>query len=476
MTLTTRLLLFFLSMLALVLIGFSIALYLVADNYLHQQVVDRVNAVLNSLSAAVESDSGGLEWEPSSRRLNLNFSALGDRIEWLVEDTHGDILDRSNPVADRIRPRLNAPTEYLEDWNGSSWQVGHRCITAEQRSGDTDDEHDFSGDDHARTDSLTISAAVSLGPVHTTLRRLMGALVVLSTVIWIAGLIIGRSICRRALRPVNEMAEATRLINVGDLGQRLPRILAKDQLGELNHAFNDLLDRLQESFERQRRFTSDASHQLRTPLTTILGQVEVALRRDRPQEEYRRVLTTVQQNASHLARLVETLLFLARTDVDSSALALEPVDLAIWLPSHLQTWSAHDRFSDIHLRMPSDPSCRVTVHSQLLGELLNILLDNACKYSDPQSTIEVQLRWTARSVQIGVEDHGWGIAETDMQRLFTPFCRSEEVRRRGVEGVGLGLSIAARLAKSFGGQISAVSQIGYGSCFTIQFEREDTTR
>lgn len=473
MTLTTRLLLFFLSMLALVLIGFSVALYLVADNYLHEQVVDRVNAVLTSLAAVVESDDGGLEWEPASRRLNLNFSALGDQVVWLVEDGETNIVDRSEPAAEWLSVRSNSSSYHRVTREGIAWQVAHRLIHADDQVSHVEDDRSAALEDAgSRIDSLTISAAMSLSTVHQTLRRLAGVLIILMAGIWLVALVAGQSICQRALRPVSEMADATRSINAGDLAQRLPILRTGDQLEELNCAFNDLLDRLQESFERQRRFTSDASHQLRTPLTTILGQVEVALRRDRSQDEYCRVLTTVQHSASHLARLVESLLFLARNDADSQALSMERIDLTTWLPNHLQTWATHDRSADIHLRIASKTPCTALVQPQLLGELLNILLDNACKYSDPQTAIEVKLTTIATVVEICVEDRGWGIAEADIPRLFTPFCRSEEVRRRGVDGVGLGLSIAARLAKSFGGQLRATSRPGHGSCFLIQLIRD----
>src|SRR5438067_10947151 len=110
------------------------------------------------------------------------------------------------------------------------------------------------------------------------------------------------------------MAGAAREMAVDDLGRRLPMAATGDELGDLSRAFNNLLDRLQESFARQKRFTGDASHQLRTPLTAIRGHIEVALRRERSAGEYRAVLSTVEQKAGHLQRIVESLLFLARAD------------------------------------------------------------------------------------------------------------------------------------------------------------------
>src|SRR5437868_10416144 len=143
------------------------------------------------------------------------------------------------------------------------------------------------------------------------------------------------------------MAAAARTMATVDLSQRLKHTANGDELDDLGHSFNGLLDRLQESFERQRRFTGDASHQLRTPLTAILGQLEVALRRPRTADEYRQALATVHDRAGHLRRIVESLLFLARADADARLPERERVDLADWLPEHLRTCSEHPRFGDI---------------------------------------------------------------------------------------------------------------------------------
>src|SRR4029077_13550209 len=122
---------------------------------------------------------------------------------------------------------------------------------------------------------------------------------------------------RRALGPVTRMAEAARSMGAADLSERLPTPTSADELADLGEAFNGLLDRLGEALERERRFAGEASHQLRTPLAAVIGQVEVALRRDRSPDEYRRVLDSVLSQAERLRRVVEALLFLARTESDA---------------------------------------------------------------------------------------------------------------------------------------------------------------
>src|SRR5262249_48106755 len=153
--------------------------------------------------------------------------------------------------------------------------------------------------------------------------------------------------------PVTRMAAAARDMGAADLSLRLPDAHTPGEVDELQRAFNGLLDRLQEAVEQQRRFTGDASHQLRTPLTAMLGQLDLALRRDRPTEEYRRVLSEVHTQAGRLRQIVESLLFLARAEAEAEPGEMEMVDLSAWLPEHLASWNGHPRTADIRCQATS---------------------------------------------------------------------------------------------------------------------------
>ncbi len=215
--------------------------------------------------------------------------------------------------------------------------------------------------------ALILDAAVSLEGVQGTLWNLALVLISLSVGLWIMALISGRWLSRRALRPVTRMAEAAHAIGGDEVEQRLPVPRTDDELEELGQSINALLDRLQESFERQRRFTGDASHQLRTPLTAILGQVDLALRQDRDVEEYKRVLGIVQRKTRHLRQIVESLLFLARADNETLAPLLELIDLLPWLSAHARSWQETGRGCDLRLDFEPDPPMPVRVQPALLG-------------------------------------------------------------------------------------------------------------
>ncbi len=264
------------------------------------------------------------------------------------------------------------------------------------------------------------------------------------------------------------MADCATSMDASDLGRRLPTERTADEVEDLGRAFNGLLDRLQESFERQRRFSGDASHQLRTPLTAMLGQVEVALRRERPAPEYQEVLRCVQQQASRLRRIVESLLFLSRADADASLPDRERIDLAPWFTAHLQSWKEHPRRPDMAVIVQEPTPAWVDVHAGLLGEVVDILLDNACKYSPPERPIRIRLQRFGERIELSVQDEGCGIADSDLGQLFRPFFRSADARRRGVEGMGLGLAIAKRIADVLGATLRVSSAVGRGSCFTLR--------
>ena len=154
------------------------------------------------------------------------------------------------------------------------------------------------------------------------------------------------------------MAQAVGTISAADLTQRLPRTETGDELERLGIAFNDLLTRLQDAFERQKRFTAEASHQLRTPLTAIIGQLDVALRRERSEEEYRCALKAVHQQSAKSRQIVEMLLFSLCEGAEARPPDLEQLELRSWLADYLQSWNAHSRFPDMHYELDSgDPIC-----------------------------------------------------------------------------------------------------------------------
>jgi signal transduction histidine kinase len=314
---------------------------------------------------------------------------------------------------------------------------------------------------------LIFVTAWPLAPLQATLRTLLWTMIGLSALVWMLAAVAGRWLSRRALAPVTRMADAVRCITIDDLGERLPLPAIQDELHELTASFNGLLTRLQESFERQKRFTGEASHQLRTPLSGMLGQIEVALRRERLPEEYRHALETARAQAERMRGIVESLLFLTRADAEAALPNPEPFELTSWLEGHMAQWDGLPRRADLQYETRPRQPMWVSAHRALLEQAIDNLVDNACKYSDAGSPVALSLAREGARAVLTVQDRGCGISEEDLRHIFEPFFRSPEARRRGIGGVGLGLAVTARTVAAFGGRVEARSRLGEGSRFSI---------
>lgn len=459
MSLTRRVSVFFLGALAIVLVGFSTTLFLMARTYLLRQADARLDAVLTTLEACAEEDDEGLEWEPTRRPIAVGLSNDPSEPRWIIQAEDGTLVDRSR----NFSPAEAGP----EPFQGRRWKVARRRMIAKK----------IEEPDEGYT-KLVLISAIDLRPTWRALGLLAAVLSGLSTAVWILAAVLGTRFCRVALRPLTRMASSARSMGANDLDRRLPVSATGDELEDLGRSFNDLLDRLQEAFERQRRFGGDASHQLRTPLTALIGQIEVCLRRPRPAEEYRAVLQLAREQAAQMSRIVEALLFLARADADAPLPGIAPLDLVAWTDRHLRDhWRDQPRAIDFVRETGGIESIPVLAHPPLLAQLFDNLLDNACKYSPNGRPIVVRTGLKSlegrKAAVLEVEDRGPGIAEDDLAQIFEPFYRSERVRLQGRSGVGLGLAVASRIARAFGGGLSVTNR--EGARFTLELPFRDST-
>ena len=474
MSLSSRVSGFFLAALAVVLLGFSAALYGFANIYMRRQLDARVASALSVISAAAEFEEDGIEWDPRERVLTLGQDAGPDGLRWRVEGDRGRRVDESSNLRDgsvALDLSRSAGSDELVDRAGRRWAVSRRRLishVSKPRDGAEEPSE-------RRYASLILTVYAPLDPTRRMLATLGWTLVGLSAGIWTIAALLGRALVRRALRPLTRMVDSARLLDAADSGWMLERAGTGDELDDLGDAFNDLLKRLHLAFQRQRRFSGDASHQLRTPLTALLGQVEVVLRHDRDGDEYRRVLRVVRRQAKNLSQIVEALLFLSRADGETRVSEGEPVELRGWIASFLEDRSPREISERIDYEYGSscDPIW-IRIHPPLFGQLLENLLDNAAKHGDPGALTLVDVQRDGATAVIGVEDHGPGIAAEELAHLFEPFYRSAEARRLGRSGVGLGLAVAQRIAHAFGGSISAKSVLGQGSRFEIRIPLENT--
>ena len=474
MSLTGRFSALFLAALAVVLVAFSTALYVAARVYLHRRVGERLDAALAVLAAAAEVHPEGVEWEPQERVLPLGQEPGPERLRWMVFDPRGRRIDRSRNLAEADltpdwtpRPGHARLPARLVDRRGRTWRVSQRRLgPGGARSGR--EEPLAPGRSEVLYPALVLTVCAPLDPTEAALATLAGFLVALGAGTWGLAALLCRRLSRRALAPLSRLVASARGLDAADPGWRLDEAGTGDELDDLGRAFNDLLARLHVAYQRQRRFSSDASHQLRTPLTVLIGQLEVALRQERSGEEYRRALRSALGRAVQLGQIVEALLFLGRPDADAGLSAGEPLELDRWVVAHLAARPAASRAADIIHRAAAADPLPVRAHSPLLAQLLENLLDNAAKYGRPGTPILVETLRDDGMAVLAVEDSGPGIPPEDLPRVFEPFYRAAQARRQGAGGVGLGLAVVQRIAVAFGGSVRVRSEPGRGCRFEVR--------
>ncbi len=276
---------------------------------------------------------------------------------------------------------------------------------------------------------------------------------------------IGWLVAGHALRPVTALREAAATIARDRQFARRVAGGGADELGRLAETFNQMLSSLESAYAAQQRFVSDASHELRAPLTVIQANLEL-LRSSRALSppDQAAALTEAHQEAARLSRLVADLLSLARADAGAS-LRTEEVsfdDLVLQVVGEAMHLSRGQR-----LRITALEPMRVTVDPDRMRQLLLILIENAIRYSAPQSTVSIAVRRDATGVQIRVEDRGIGIAPADLTHVFERFYRADPARTRDPGGTGLGLPIAKWIVEQHGGSLRLDTELARGTTAVV---------
>ncbi|MBC5800795.1 MAG: HAMP domain-containing protein [Candidatus Eremiobacteraeota bacterium] len=275
----------------------------------------------------------------------------------------------------------------------------------------------------------------------------------------------GSAIARRGLAPLAHIATVAAEIEGHDLSQRLALPPRDDELGRFAAAFDRMLDRLQHAFERERRFTSDASHELRAPLSVIRAEADLALRKERDPAEYRRALEGIAAEADALEALTRDLLAAARAESKFPSAGDAVVDLAALAASATSRLGILAEARGLALRTAGEPNALVQADHDALARALVTVLHNAIKYARAGVAVRVARRDDA--VVVEVEDDGTGFSPVALDRAFDRFWRDDEAR--STEGSGLGLAIARTLVEGSGGTIALSNRAGGGARVAMTF-------
>jgi heavy metal sensor kinase len=280
----------------------------------------------------------------------------------------------------------------------------------------------------------------------------------------------GYFLARKSLAPVVAMASQARGMGAANLHNRLAVVNERDELGQLALSFNQLLERLEASFDQQRRFMADASHELRTPVAILRGETEVTLSQpQRSPGEYRETLSILRDESQRLAHIIEDLFTLARADAGQYPLTLRDAYLDELASEALVRARSLAHTKDITLTSAIEPDLPIRADEALLGRMLLNLLDNAIKYCPSGSTVNLTCSRQVDHYLISVSDNGPGIPPDLQPRIFERFFRADKARARSegeTGGAGLGLSIARWIAEAHHGQLELTRSGPSGSTFT----------
>ncbi len=400
---------------------------------------DDIRFVANSLFAAVEEAQGEVDW--SNPRQARQILPLANHL-YLIEVARpgGEMLYRTRELIDSPLPSPPAGQEFIdvrlnrrlmrvgEFTNGQlvlRVAMGMRAVA------------------QARADSLR--GYLIAGPIIL--------LLVAAGSWWIA---------KRALSPVESIAAGAEQITARHLEKRLPVPAANDELRRLTNVLNHMIDRLEASFRQATRFTADASHELKTPLTIIRGELESALRTGGFAPSQEKLLVNLLEETERLSRILEGLLLLSRADAGHLRVQPARVDLTEQLRELLEDAEILASPAGITIKSYLPERAELLADTNFLRQLLLNLLDNAIKYNEPKGLVEVRLERDGGSWLVKVGNTGPGIGPADAEHLFDRFYRGDEARNATRPGHGLGLSICREIARAHGGEIKLhVSRPGW---------------
>lgn len=272
----------------------------------------------------------------------------------------------------------------------------------------------------------------------------------------------------RAMKPVQDITAAARVISIENLSGRLPVPTTGEELARLTEILNIMLARLEAAVKTLSQFVADASHELRTPLAVIRTTAELALRRDRPPDSYRESLQEIAGESHRMTQLIEDLLLLARTDTAMAEMPLASLDIREVLRDVCAEIRSLAELRQISVEASlGEEAAVISGNRAALHRLFLVLLDNAVKYSRAGSEVVAAMETRDSRVIVAIEDFGAGIPEADLPHIFKRFYRADRVRGGG--GHGLGLSLAESIARAHGAAIEVTSTEGAGSVFRLVF-------
>jgi heavy metal sensor kinase len=447
------------NLLLFVLLLFGIFVYTHMAQSLTATLDDALRLVVLQVEGEVDVENGKLTLDDNFVEDMRNAPLLERGFSFRVLDNTGQLIKEYGPYHTMPQPEVSFTTPdqpgVFTTFTDSATKHSVRVYTTQAIE-----------DDHVVG---TIQVAQNLNYIRQTLNQLLTTLLIAGPLLVVLAGVGGYFLAERALAPINKITEMARHISAKDLSARLNLSPTDDEAGRLASTFDSMLNRLDEAFQRERRFTADASHELRTPLAAMQTILSSTLTRQRTPAKYEQVLADLGEETERLHTLVNGLLHLTRSDA-TQPVVKEPVDLSILLADVTDSlrFLAEDKGLELKANIADD--LVLTGDSDALIRLFVNLLENAIKYTEQGQIAVIANPQSNGTLEVTVSDTGAGIATPHLPHIFNRFYRVDESRT--TSGTGLGLAIALGVAQAHGGTIQAESEIGKGTVFTVKLAKK----
>ena len=470
-TLRFRLVLLNLAVFGVIIILLGIVFLFVAEHFLWREFDQRLVDGARSMVEAIEVVAEETPADPRESRFRPHINPFhfleyyfqirlsdGRALECSA-NLHGMTLPLSNTARDSHVSR-GAVFETLDD------EAARRLLGAGHQLRLVTVYHERAG-----MPAFYLQVAVSLTSVEHAIAVLRRAMMVLIPIGLLLAAAAAEQLVRRGLAPIGHVAREAQRLTAARLDRRLPVPSGKDEVVEMVRTLNSMLDRLQAAFDAQERFIANAAHELKTPVTHLLGRAQVLARQARQPEEYDRFVSAVQEDMRHLATIVESLLLLARADAGLPLDSRTRVSINEVVTDAVERCNAHAAQREVRLApalcAPTDERDEPEVEgdAELLESMVSNLVRNAIRFSPPGESVEVAVEHGENHVRIAVRDRGPGISHDQLPRLFERFYQAQSDPRPA--GSGLGLSIAQSVARLHKGEIRVENRAEGGCEFVV---------
>ncbi len=300
-----------------------------------------------------------------------------------------------------------------------------------------------------------------------TLNTLLIIILVIDPILLILSFFGGYFLVNKTLLPVKTVVSSAKKITAEDLSHRIPPIGSRDEIGELVDTFNDMIERLDRSFRKIKQFSSDVSHEFKTPLTIIRGEIDVALRKKRFKKDYIKTMESVHEEVVALQRVIENLLFLGGTESEGQNLPFRKVPLGKIVLEVFEDIQKIGEEKNIRFVLKEIQPIDIEGEATLLKRVFYNLFENAVKYTGEDGEVEILLEKETNAAKFSIKDTGIGITENELPHIFDRFYRVDKARSRRMGSAGLGLSIVRLIVQLHKGKVDVTSTPGKGSTFIV---------